>query len=53
VQRLLNNQFRNPVLRFGHACPYSVVTGVKNDDVETRERLDRSVERMVGAEGGI
>jgi hypothetical protein len=31
----------------------NVVAGVKNDDVETRERLDRSGEGMVGAEGGI
>jgi len=31
----------------------NAVAGVKNDDVETRERLDRSRERMGGAEGGI
>jgi hypothetical protein len=33
--------------------PEGVVAGVKNDDVETRERLDRSGESMVGAEGVI
>jgi hypothetical protein len=33
--------------------PEGALVGVQNDDLETRERLDRGVERMVGAEGGI
>ena len=33
--------------------PERVLAGVQKDGLETRERLDRSGERMVGAEGGI
>ena len=33
--------------------PKRVLAGIQKDGLETRERLDRSGERMVGAEGGI
>jgi len=33
--------------------PERVLAGVQKDSLEARERLDRSGERMVGAEGGI
>ena len=33
--------------------PEGVLVGVRNDGVETRKRLDRSEDSMVGAEGGI
>ena len=33
--------------------PERVLAGVQKDGLEMRERLDRSGERMVGAEGGI
>jgi integrase len=33
--------------------PEGVLAGVKNDGMETPKRLDKSGERMVGAEGGI